>query len=52
MKRFIAEQNGHEGAAGSNSIDADAPSTPATETTTEDGSSAPGVGAAQDGVDN
>jgi hypothetical protein len=38
--------------AGSGSGDADVPSTPATEVPAKDGTSAPSVSAAQEGVDN
>ena len=52
MKRFIAELNAHEGASGSGSGDADAPSTHATEIPAGDGTSAPSEDAAEDGVAN
>ena len=52
VKRFIAEWNVHEGAAGSGSGDADVPLTPAIEVPAEDGTGAAGASAAQEGVDN
>ena len=52
MKKYIAKRNADEGATGSGSGDADALPTPATEIPTEEGTSAPGEDAAQDGVDN
>ena len=52
MKRFIAEQNAHVGACDSRSSDADAPSTPAIEIPTGDGTGAPSEDTAQDRVAN
>ena len=52
VKKFITERNAHEEAAGSGLGDADTPSTPATETPTEEGIGGPGEGTTQDGVDN
>ena len=52
VKRYIAEQNAREGAAGSSSGEMAASSTPVIETLADDGTGAPTEDAAQDGVDN
>lgn len=52
VKKFIAEWNAHEGAAGSGSSDADMPSTPAAEIPAGEGTGGPSEDAAQDGVAN
>ena len=52
VKKFIAERNAREGAAGSGSGDMNTPSTSATATPTEEGTGGPGEGVAQDGVEN
>ena len=55
VKKFIADRNTKEGAAGSGSCDADASSTPgggAAKIPGEDGASAPDEDAGQDRVDN
>ena len=51
MKKYIVEWNAREGAAGSGSGDADAPSTPAAEVPTKESPGAPDENAAQDGVE-
>ena len=52
VKKFIAEWNAREGAAGSGSGDVNTPSTPAIETPAEEGTGGPGEGVTQDGVEN
>lgn len=51
-KKYIAERNARETAAGSGPGDTEAPPTPATEILTEENTGAPGEDAARDGVDN
>ena len=51
-KKYIAERNAHEGAAGSGSGETAVPSTPVTETLADDGTGTPTEDAAQDGVTN
>ena len=52
MKKYIAERNAREGAAGSGSGDIEASSTPATENPDDDNTGTPEENVAQDGVDN
>ena len=52
MKKLIAARNAQEGATGSGSGDAGAPSTPAAKIPGEDNTGAPGENAGQDGVEN
>ena len=52
MKRYIAEQNAREGAAGSGSRDTEAPLTPAAEIPVGESAGASIQDAAQDGVAN
>ena len=52
VKKYIAEWNAREGAAGSSSGDTEALPTPAAEVLGDDNTGAPGENAARDGVDN
>lgn len=52
VKKFITAQNAREGATESGSSDVGTPSTPGAEVPSEDGVSALGEDAAQDGIDN
>ena len=52
VKKYIAELNAHEGAAGSGSGDTKAPLTLAAEVPGDNNMGAPGGNAAQDGLDN
>ena len=52
VKKYIAERNAWEGAAGSGSSDMEAPAATTTEVSVGGNSGAPANNVAQDGVDN